>query len=49
MAEMFGYATSLRSITQGRAIHTMQFENYREVPKEIAGNIIEEIKGTAKK
>ncbi len=49
LAEMFGYATSLRSITQGRAIHTMQFENYREVPKEIAGNIIEEIKGTAKK
>lgn len=49
LAEMFGYATSLRSITQGRAIYTMQFENYREVPAEIAGNIIEEIKGTSKK
>lgn len=49
LAEMFGYATSLRSITQGRAIYTMQFENYQEVPKEIAAQLIEEVKGTAKK
>ena len=49
LAEMFGYATSLRSITQGRAIYTMQFENYQEVPESIASEIVEEIKGTVKK
>lgn len=49
LAEMFGYATSLRSLTQGRAIYTMQFENYREVPEGIATQLVEEIKGTAKK
>jgi elongation factor G len=49
LAEMFGYATSLRSITQGRAIYTMQFENYREVPESIAGEIVEEIKGIVRK
>lgn len=48
LAEMFGYATSLRSITQGRAIYTMQFENYREVPESIANEIVEEIKGVVK-
>jgi elongation factor G len=36
LAEMFGYATILRSMTQGRAIYTMQFSHYSEVPKQIA-------------
>ncbi len=44
LAEMFGYATALRSITQGRAVYTMQFHHYDVVPKEIADKIIENIK-----
>ncbi|MCS6984523.1 MAG: elongation factor G [Leptospiraceae bacterium] len=41
MAEMFGYATDLRSLTQGRASYTMQFEHYEEVPPNIAKEISE--------
>jgi len=41
LAEMFGYATTLRSMTQGRAIYTMQFSHYTEVPKSIADEISE--------
>lgn len=41
LAEMFGYATVLRSMTQGRAIYTMQFAYYNEVPKSIADEIAE--------
>jgi elongation factor G len=41
LATMFGYATSLRSATQGRANYTMQFSHYREVPHNIATEIIE--------
>ncbi|MGQ9797812.1 MAG: elongation factor G [Ignavibacterium sp.] len=41
LAEMFGYATVLRSITQGRALYTMQFDHYAEVPKSIAEEIAE--------
>lgn len=41
LSEMFGYATILRSMTQGRAIYTMQFAHYQEVPKSIADQIIE--------
>lgn len=40
LAEMFGYTTDLRSVTQGRAIYTMQFERYEEVPKSISEEII---------
>jgi elongation factor G len=40
LAEMFGYATSLRSMTQGRATFTMQFDRYEEVPQSIAGEIV---------
>mgnify|MGYP005846293655 CR=1 FL=1 len=40
LAEMFGYATDLRSITQGRATHTMQFSHYESVPPSIAEEII---------
>jgi elongation factor G len=41
LAEMFGYATDLRSMTQGRATFTMQFDRYEEVPQSIAGGIID--------
>ena len=40
LSEMFGYATDLRSATQGRAIFTMEFEKYSEVPDSIAEGII---------
>ncbi|MDA8078528.1 MAG: elongation factor G [Nitrospiraceae bacterium] len=45
LAEMFGYATDLRSKTQGRATYTMQFGSYEEVPKGIADGIIAKVKG----
>ncbi len=41
LSEMFGYATQLRSITQGRAVYTMQFSHYEQVPESIAKEIIE--------
>jgi elongation factor G len=40
LAEMFGYSTTLRSMTQGRAVYSMQFDHYEEVPKNIAEAII---------
>ena len=43
LATMFGYATDLRSTTQGRATFTMQFDRYEEVPQSIAGEIVEAI------
>lgn len=45
LAEMFGYATILRSMTQGRAIYTMQFAHYDETPKNISEQIVEKVKG----
>src|ERR1041384_2831610 len=45
LSEMFGYSTSLRSMTQGRAIFTMQFSHYEEVPQSISDQIIEKVKG----
>ena len=45
LSEMFGYATILRSMTQGRAIYTMQFSHYSEVPKSIAEEIAEKTLG----
>jgi len=42
LSEMFGYATDLRSMTQGRADFTMQFERYEEVPQSIANEIVEQ-------
>jgi len=45
LSEMFGYATVLRSMTQGRAIYTMQFSHYYEVPKSIADEIAEKSLG----
>jgi elongation factor G len=45
LGEMFGYATDLRSSTQGRANYTMQFERYDEVPQNIAEEIVEHRSG----
>jgi len=42
LSEMFGYSTDLRSISQGRAIYTMQFESYEPVPDSIADEILDE-------
>jgi len=42
LSEMFGYSTDLRSITQGRAIYTMQFETYDPVPNDIAKEIMDD-------
>ena len=47
LAEMFGYATTVRSMTQGRAIYTMQFSHYSEVPKSVVEEISEK-SGTKK-
>ncbi|MCY4204587.1 MAG: elongation factor G [Bacteroidetes bacterium] len=40
LSEMFGYSTDMRSLTQGRAIYTMQFESYEPAPKSVAEKII---------
>ncbi|AYD63009.1 elongation factor G [Achromobacter sp. LC458] len=40
LAEMFGYSTSLRSLTQGRATYTMEFKHYAEAPRQVAQEII---------
>jgi elongation factor G len=45
LAEMFGYATELRSRTQGRATYTMQFSSYQEVPKATAEDIVAMVRG----
>jgi elongation factor G len=45
LSEMFGYATSLRSNTQGRGTYTMHFDHYEEVPKSIAEEIIKKNSG----
>ena len=45
LREMFGYATDLRSMTQGRALFTMQFSHYAKVPKSIEKEILEKFQG----
>ncbi len=45
LAEMFGYATDLRSRTQGRATYTMQFDSYQQVPESIAAEITARVRG----
>ncbi|MGH3013532.1 MAG: elongation factor G [Gaiellaceae bacterium] len=46
LATMFGYATDLRSMSQGRATFTMQFDRYEEAPQTIAGEIVSAARGT---
>jgi elongation factor G len=45
LAQMFGYATDLRSATQGRATYTMTFHHYEQVPKSVSEEIIAKVKG----
>ena len=45
LSEMFGYATDLRSLTQGRATFTMQFARYEEAPRNVAEQIVAKVKG----
>jgi elongation factor G len=48
LSEMFGYATELRSMTQGRATYTMHFLRYEEAPRSVAEEIIAKVQGTAR-
>ena len=45
LSEMFGYVGDLRSKTQGRAVYSMQFDSYSEVPKAVADEIIAKTRG----
>ena len=45
LSEMFGYSTTLRSMSQGRAVYSMQFSHYQEVPKQKAEEIVSKVKG----
>ena len=45
LAEMFGYSTTLRSLTQGRATYTMEFKHYAEAPKTVADAVINQVTG----
>ncbi|TMQ64581.1 MAG: elongation factor G [Candidatus Eisenbacteria bacterium] len=45
LSEMFGYSTRLRSITQGRAVYSMQFSRYEEMPAAMAEQIVAKVKG----
>ena len=47
LAKMFGYATDLRSITQGRAVFHMEFSSFKEVPSSVKDEIIEQVHGKA--
>ncbi len=47
LANMFGYATDLRSLTQGRATFTLQFSHYSPVPQSVSEGILSELKGVA--
>ncbi len=48
LAEMFGYETDLRSMTQGRAASTMHFARYEEAPKNVSEEIVAKVQGTAR-
>lgn len=45
LSEMFGYATSLRSLTQGRAIYTMEFSNYEPLPDNLMDETLKKVRG----
>jgi elongation factor G len=49
LAETFGYATDLRSISQGRATYTMEFDHYEEVPVSIAEHIVGRVRGVVRR
>jgi len=49
LAEMFGYATDIRSRTQGRGSFTMHFSRYEEVPKSVAEEIVSKVQGKTTK
>jgi len=49
LAEMFGYSTTLRSLTQGKAEFTMEFANYKQVPKSVAEDLIKKYENEKKK
>lgn len=45
LRELFGYATTIRSLTQGRAVYTTEFDSYRELPKDVHASLLEKIRG----
>jgi elongation factor G len=45
LAEMFGYSTRLRSLTQGRAVYSMQFSKYKSLPGNLEEKLVNKIKG----
>ena len=49
LSEMFGYSTALRSSTQGKAQFTMEFSTYRQVPKNVAEELVKKIHEEKKK
>ena len=46
LAEMFGYATRLRTLTQGRAVYSMQFAHYDTAPTSVSEEIVNKVRGT---
>ncbi len=48
LSEMFGYSTTLRSMTQGKAEFTMEFSSYKQVPKSISDELIKEFEESKK-
>jgi elongation factor G len=47
LSEMFGYATRLRSLSQGRAVYSMQFSHYAKMPDQASKKIVHRVKGYA--
>jgi len=45
---MFGYVTVIRSMSKGRASHTMQFSHYQETPRSIQEELVEKVRGRAR-
>ena len=45
LSEMFGYATDLRSRTQGRATYSMHFDRYEQVPRQVSEEVVARIQG----
>jgi elongation factor G len=48
LSEMFGYATAIRSLSQGRAIHTMEFKCYQPAPRHVADEVLTRVRGGIK-